>query len=254
MLTVTVGGRCPGAECECAVLVPLYRNAATVAELAERVTAAMDAAGGTFRLVFIVDASPDDCWDRVVAVAQGDTRISGLLLRTNVGQHRALLEGFRSIRARYVAVMDGDLQDPPELLPRLFAACRCQEVTVFARRQGYYQDMLRMISSRVYKWILGILIDLPVDVGTFFVVPKETALAMGRVNTRHLSVVALARLSSPGWGSIEYPRQWRQKGRSSYSFLGRLRCAVSGLLCVLECRLGLRGGQRAAEVAARVNF
>ena len=254
MFAVTGEERRLGGECECAVLVPLYRNAATVAELAERVTAAMDEAGGTFRLVFIVDASPDDCWDRVVALAQGNTRISGLLLRKNVGQHRALLEGFRSVRACCVAVMDGDLQDPPELLPRLFAACRCQEVTVFARRLGYYQDMQRMISSRVYKWILGTLVDLPVDVGTFFVVPQETALAMGRVNTRHLSMVALARLYSPGWGSVEYPRRWRQEGRSSYSFLGRLRCAVSGLLCVLECRLGLRGGQCAAEVAARVNL
>ena len=88
---------CPGgANPDVTIVVPVYRNAATLPALAARVRDAMDGAGLTFRLLLVVDASPDESWSIVRQLASADTRIAGLLLGDNVGQHAAVLAGLAS--------------------------------------------------------------------------------------------------------------------------------------------------------------
>ena len=106
------------------IVVPVYGNAATLPALAARVRDAMDGAGLTFRLLLVVDASPDESWSIVRQLASADTRIAGLLLADNVGQHAAVLAGLASADARWFVVMDADLQDAPEAIPDLVARAR----------------------------------------------------------------------------------------------------------------------------------
>src|SRR5258705_40240 len=70
--------------------------------------------GGGFRLVFVVDASPDGSWDVVRQLAAEDSRVCGLRLERQVGQHAAVLAGLALVHARWYVVMDADLQDRPE--------------------------------------------------------------------------------------------------------------------------------------------
>ncbi len=245
------------AETDVAVIVPVYRNAATLAELSSQVAAALDDAGHRWRLVFVVDASPDDSWEVVSSLAAADPRIGGLHLAVNHGQHRAILYGLRAVRARYVAVMDADLQDPPELLPALVIACQQTGVTVYGQRQGHYQNYMRMLTSRLFKSFLGMLIDLPANVGTFFVVPAAVAMRMACAPLRKVQVVVMARFFSTGWHGVSYQRAQRKQGTSAYSSLGRLQSALRSLACACECRHTLwtsSSKDDVADVVARVNL
>lgn len=250
------------AELDCAILVPVYRNAATLDELARRVTETMATLDLSYRLLFIVDASPDDSWNVIKRLADSDTHICGLLLGRNEGQHRALLAGFRHIHARWTAVMDADLQDPPELLANLITECRRTDVSVFARRNGLYQDAGRMLSSRLYKCLLGYLVGLPMNVGTYFVTPMQVAQAIRSAKVQHVSLVVMARIFSQGWSAVFYRRNVRMEGQSAYSTWGRLCSAGMGLLCVVECHFYLwqRGRLKnltilpQTPVAGRVNI
>ncbi|MDQ7743550.1 glycosyltransferase [Hydrogenophaga pseudoflava] len=232
-------------EADVVVVVPVYRNAPTLEELARRTLAALAPTGLTHRLLFVVDASPDDAWDLVCRMAGEEPRIQGLLLPTNQGQHRALLTGIAHSRARWIAVMDADLQDPPELLPALVEASAGSGMTAFARREGRYQAAGRMLTSRVFKSLLGLFLRMPADVGTYFVVPGKVADRMRRAPVRHPQVVVMARSFSPGWCGVPFTRRAREVGESAYSSRARWRAALRSLRCAWECRCARRVGEDA---------
>lgn len=229
----------PGTEL--VVVVPVYRNAGTLRELARRADSALSAETSNFRLLFVVDACPDDSWAVVRALALNQPRVAGLLLKRNVGQHAALLAGIAAIRARWYATMDADLQDPPELLPALLRRARERELTVFACREGAYQSRAKMITSRIYKSLLEGLAGLPARAGTYLIMPDAVAQAAIRQNVPHPQVVVLARHFSPCWDTLSYRRATRAEGESAYSAWGRIRAGARGLLCLWECRRGIVG-------------
>jgi glycosyltransferase involved in cell wall biosynthesis len=229
--------RMPGTpECDVAIVVPVYRNAATLSELASRVARSLNEMGRTHRLVFVVDASPDDSWRVVERLARADDRVSGVLLGSRHGQHRALMVGLKQVRAKWIAIMDADLQDPPELLPELLREGERTALTVFARRDGVYQRRDRMLTSRLFKGLLGALTGLPADAGTYFIVPGHVAERMRHARIKHVQLVVMAHAFSSGWRGVRYARSVRCQGESAYSALGRLQSAVRGLACAWECR------------------
>ena len=234
------------------IVVPVYGNAATLAALAARVRDAMDGAGLTFRLLLVVDASPDESWRIVRQLASADTRIAGLLLLDNVGQHAAVLAGLAFV------VMDADLQDAPEAIPKLVARAREHGVSVFAARRGRYERWDRLVTSRLFKTVLRWVSGVPADVGTFFVVSGEVAEAMCTVGVRSPHVVVLAYHCSRECHRMNVIRATRAAGMSAYSSLARVRAAIRSIDCALACRRASRRGSRHAtsglpRIAERVN-
>jgi polyisoprenyl-phosphate glycosyltransferase len=250
----------PGAPAapDVAIVVPVYSNAATLPALAARVRDAMDGAGLTFRLLLVVDASPDESWSIVRRLASGDARIAGLLLGNNVGQHAAVLAGLAAADARWFVVMDADLQDPPEAIPDLFARARERGVTVFAARRGRYERPGRLVTSRLFKTVLRWISGVPAEVGTFFVISREVAEAMRTVSVRSPQVVVLAHHCSRECHTMTVTRATRGEGVSAYSSLARVRAALRGIDCAVACRRAGGGGEsrrssRPPRIAERVN-
>ena len=233
----------PPAEVEVAIVAPVYRNADTLEALASRVRTAMHHAAESFRLLLVVDASPDDSWAVVRRLAARDTRISGLRLADNVGQHAAILAGLAAVRARRFVVMDADLQDPPEAIPAMLACARETGSTVFAERKGRYERWDRLATSRTLKVLLSRLSGVPRGVGTFFVVDLEVAAAMRESRARPAQVVILAHHYSERCETIPVWRARRPIGTSAYSSIGRVRAAIRSVRCAMACRRQGPAGQ-----------
>jgi len=226
----------PAPDVDVAIVAPVYRNADTLDALASRVRTAMDDAGESFRLVLVVDASPDESWAVVRQLAARDARIGGLLLADNGGQHAAVLAGLAAVRARRFVVMDADLQDPPEVIPAMLARARETNSTVFAERQGRYERWDRLATSRTFKTLLSWLSGVPPGVGTFFVVDAEVAAAMRESRARPPQVVVLAHHCSVRRETIQVRRARRPIGTSAYSSVARVRAAIRSVRCALACR------------------
>lgn len=218
-----------------AILVPVYGNAATVAELAGQIADTLAQNYPDYLIVFVVDASPDDSWHVIRQLAQRDTRICGILLKRNQGQHRALMAGLRQVHAKWVVVMDADLQDPPALLPALLDECARQGATVFASRCGRYQSIGRMMTSRLFKFFLRQWIGLPVNVGSYFVVPESVVAKMRCAGIKQVQLVVMAWLFSPACSAVPYARSTRDKGTSAYSSWARMSAALRSVACVRQC-------------------
>jgi glycosyltransferase involved in cell wall biosynthesis len=102
------------------VVIPTYRSALALAELLDRLRAAL--AGIDYEVVVVNDASPDDTWERLEALAPLHRELVAVDLLANRGQAMATLCGLAHARGDLVATMDDDLQHPPEELPRLLEA------------------------------------------------------------------------------------------------------------------------------------
>jgi glycosyltransferase involved in cell wall biosynthesis len=216
------------------VVVPVYGNAATLAELYRRVSSA--AGDRDLQLILVDDASTDDSRRVITELAERDTAVEPLLLERNVGQHAAVLEGMRRARGQWTVVMDADLQDPPEAIPDLLAHAGPGVDVVFAGRRGAYEGPGRLASSRLFKRILARLAGVPRDAGMFFAASHDAVEALLELDGPPPFVVAMVGTAGLRTASVPVQRIRNAAGRSSYTSALRLRSAARGLRWALARR------------------
>lgn len=220
--------------------MPVYRNASTLPALVERIHRTFASREEHYEVILVDDASPDDSLAVAHALAASDDSVSVVALPRNIGQNAALLAGFAAAGGDWVVALDGDLQDPPEAVPRLLdLGYQGKFDVVFAGRRGRYQSGSRMLSSRLYKCTLHLLCGLPRDAGLCFVAHRR---AVSSLLERRADGWILPMLGLSGHPATSLPvaRDARSEGRSAYSGWGRLRVAVPPIVYALRRRLGDR--------------
>jgi len=140
------------------IIVPVFDEEDNVLPLAREITRALDKEPRTFELVFVDDASRDKTWDRIQEARRLDPRVRGVRHARNSGQSAALWTGIESTTSGIVATLDGDLQNDPADLPRLFAELHSVDF-VSGVRLNRQDNWLRRVSSsiarRARKAVLG---------------------------------------------------------------------------------------------------
>jgi glycosyltransferase involved in cell wall biosynthesis len=215
---------------EVSVVVPVYRNAATLQELHQRLLLALPAA---HELIFVNDSCPEGSDAALSALARSDGRVGAIHLQLNHGQHRAVLLGLSYARAARVVILDADLQDPPEAIPLLLSTLESdpRASAVFAGRRMVYQSSGRMLTSQIFKTLLHRLSGgrLPPDAGLFVVMKRKMVTAICRLQGADSHVLALMARSHLEMRSIPVDRSVRQDGASAYSGWRRLTVAWHAL-------------------------
>ena len=151
------------------VVVTLYNEGATVDELYRRSAAALESAGLRFELVFVDDGSADGTWAEVGRLHAADERVRAIRFRRNAGQHPAMHAGLSRARGEIVVTMDGDLQNPPEEIPRLVAAVQAGSDVASGRRAGRADGAGRALPSRLVNGMLRRFTGVPIsDFGCAF--------------------------------------------------------------------------------------
>jgi glycosyltransferase involved in cell wall biosynthesis len=216
---------------ELSVVIPVYGCADCVRPLHSRLTAVLGQLVDTYELIFVDDRSPGDDWMILRAIAEGDPAVRLVRLSRNFGQHAAITAGLERSRGRHVVVMDCDLQDPPEEIPRLYAAAMRGAEIVFTRRKGRQHSMFRRWASRLYSKLLNAALktNLDYEIGAFSLASRKVVDAALRVSDVDRNYVMIL-----GWlgfeqTTVEYAHRDRHSGKSSYSFGALLRFALDGL-------------------------
>jgi glycosyltransferase involved in cell wall biosynthesis len=224
------------------VVAPLYRTGEAVPELSERLARALEGAGLTFELILVDDACPAGSGRAAAALAAIEPRARVIALDENVGQHAAVLAGLARARGSWAVVMDADLQDPPEIVPRLVEAGREAGVpVVFAGRRGRYESRARLLTSRLYKRALALVAGVPADGGMFVALERPvTCQILAMDGPRRPSVVAMIGCAGVPMLSLPVERSPRPCGQSSYSSLGRLRLGWRAVAWVAWWKVGRR--------------
>jgi polyisoprenyl-phosphate glycosyltransferase len=209
-----------------AVVVPVYRNAATLEALVARLGKAL--AGRDWRLRLVVDACPRGSAEVALRLAAADPRVAVTGLTVNSGQHAALRQGLADEPDADVWVcMDADLQDPPEAVPLLLDRLGVGDVeAVFAGRRGAYESRVRRVTGGLHRRVAARLTGLPPDAGAFLAMgPGVRRAVLAAVDDGAPSVVLAVAGAGERTTSLPVPRDVRPEGSSAWT--GRARVAQS---------------------------
>ena len=141
------------------IVSPEYHGEKMVEELVRRIKESVVSITDDFEIILVNDASPDNTWDKIQKVCQEDTRVKGINLSRNFGQHYAISAGLKYAKGEWIIVLDCDLQDRPEEIPNLYAKAVEGYDIVYAQRAERKDGFLKKLSSSVfhfcYDWLSG---------------------------------------------------------------------------------------------------
>lgn len=207
------------------VVIPVYRAEGLVHELVRRLHASLSTISSDYEIVLVDDRSKDSSWDEITAACK-DPRVKGVRLSRNFGQHHAITAGLDVCDGDWVVVMDCDLQDQPEEIPRLYAKAQEGYKVVRAQRRGRKDRWLKRLTSRlfyaVFNWMTGMHYNA--EVGNFRLISREVVSYLRRMReqTRGFSIM----VDWLGFPTADVPVTHAARGgdgKSSYTWVKLLR-------------------------------
>jgi undecaprenyl-phosphate 4-deoxy-4-formamido-L-arabinose transferase len=211
----------PEPQPDISIVVPVYRSADCLAALVEAIEAATSAAGLVCELVLTDDASPDNSWEVITALARERPWIVGQRHRRNYGQDNGIVSGLRVARGRVAVIMDDDLQHDPRDIPRLIEALEAGPYdVVFAdfrkRHHKAWKNLGSWFNGKVAEWLL----DKPRDVylSPFKAVRMDVVREIVHYPGSDPYVDGLLLQVTNRLGKIEATHHPRHAGESGYSF------------------------------------
>lgn len=229
------------------VVVPLRDEQDTVDELYRRLTAAMEAAGISHEIVLVDDGSTDATADRVDAIADVDDRVVALHLSRNFGHQAAVSAGIDRADGRAVVLMDGDLQDPPEVVPLFVGVWRQGYDVVYGVRRHRKENLLKRIGYAGFYRLWNAIsdLDIPMDSGDFCLMDRKVVEVIRHLPERMRFLRGLRTFVGFRQVGLPYERAARGLGSSKYDLRALVGLAIDGLVSFssyplrLVTRLGL---------------
>jgi dolichol-phosphate mannosyltransferase len=237
MLTRFKGFHTPElADLDLSIVVPAYNEEENVRVLAEEVLRALE--GMEFEILFVDDGSRDRTVGILAEMAAVEPRLRVIRHRGNFGQSAALISGVRQARAPWIATLDGDGQNDPADIPRLFAATRDASqapVCICGARLKRRDTYLKRVSSRVANGVRSRLLrDGIKDTGCGLkLFQREAFLDLPRFNHMHRFLPALFLRDGGSVLSVPVNHRPRLHGTSKYGLHNRLWVGLVDLLGVL---------------------
>ena len=213
------------------VVIPVYGCGDCLVVLHQRLVAALNQITPDFEILLIDDRSPDRSWEVIRDLASADPRVRAIRLSRNFGQHATLSAGLALAKGEWTAVMDCDLQDRPEDIPRLYARAMEGYDLVLARRKRRGHSGLRAALAWGYFKSMNIFMgtELEGEFGTFSLISsqvRDAFLAFRETDRHYLFILHWLGFNR---GTIEIEHDPRFSGRSSYSLGALLNHAVAGM-------------------------
>ena len=201
------------------IIIPVYNGEKTLIPLTERIHSSL--AGHPVRLVFVDDGSRDRSRELILELQGQHPHIRSYFQPENRGQQQAVLKGLSLIAedSDYVVTMDDDLQNPPELLPRLLNEIHQGRDLVYGVPRGQTGPLYRKIGSRLRDLLFTLFLDKPrgVEVGAYRIMTRELARKIAGAQGSFFYFSAEAFRHKPLRAAhIHYPYSPRLHGTSSY--------------------------------------
>lgn len=219
------------------ILIPLFNEEETYPKLIERLVSLMDSSEVKMEVLLVDDGSTDNTSQFMRLTALSDPRFQCLFLSRNHGHQLALSAGFEYARGtEAVFVLDGDLQDPPELFPKFYEEYKKGSDVVYAIRRKRKETRFRKIAYFLYYRLLKSIsyIDLPLDSGDFSLISRRVINILNKMPEESRYIRGMRSWVGFKQTGIEYDRVERKDGQSKYSFGMSLKMAYNGIFSFSE--------------------
>jgi dolichol-phosphate mannosyltransferase len=217
---------------ELSIVVPVYGCHGCLAELHRRLRASVAEVSEDVEFVYVDDRSTDGSWDALLELAAGDPAVKLVRLSRNFGQHRAITAGLAESNGRWVVVMDCDLEDRPEEIPRLYAKAQEGNDIVLTVRRRYSKSAFRNFAGRAYRRLANVLAGTDIDprYRNLSVISRDVVREFLRFQDHERQYLLILLWLGYEHVTLEVEPDPRHVGTSSYSLGALVRVAADGIL------------------------
>lgn len=214
------------------VVTPVYNEEEVLPEFYRRLTAVLRAAGEPYEIILVNDGSRDSSISIMKDLNRKDPSVKVVNLSRNFGHQTAISAGLDYASGDFIAIMDSDLQDPPEVLPGFFGKCKEGYDVVYAirknRKEGFFKKAAYSIFYRLLKKMANI--EIPLDSGDFCVMSRRALDTVRSMPERNRFLRGLRGWIGLAQTGLEYDRDQRYAGEVKYTFTKLLKLALDGFI------------------------
>ena len=214
------------------VVVPLYNEDLVIKESYRRIKEVMDSIKESYEIIFMNDGSTDGTRDKVEKICSNDQKIKLVNFSRNFGHQAAITAGMDLAQGAAIIVIDADLQDPPEVIPKMIEKWKDGYEVVYGKRIKRQGDsFLKKFTAKVFYRLLKSMtsIDIPVDTGDFRLIDKKVCDALTSLPERNRYVRGLVSWVGYKQTFVEISRQERFAGETKYSLKKMMKLSFDGI-------------------------
>lgn len=213
------------------IIFPIYNEEKNISSLYNRIKKVMDKLQKDYELIFINDGSLDRTRVFLEELHEKDKKVKIINFSRNFGHQIAVSAGLRYAKGDYMAVLDSDLQDPPEILPQFFIKLDEGYDAVYAIRKRRKENIIKKLCYSFFYRLLRTIanIAIPLDSGDFCVINRRVVNAINSLPERNRFVRGLRSWVGFRQIGIEYERDARLAGHTKYTFSRLIKLAFDGI-------------------------
>lgn len=214
------------------IVIPIYNEQENLPELCRRLTLACDGMADVhWRVIFVNDHSRDDSVRMILEQRQRDPRFALVELSRNFGHAAAISAGMAHADGDAVVLMDGDLQDPPEVIPDMLKAWRDGGQVVLAMRRSRSEKGLRRLGFELFHRGFGFISDYPIppNTGVFGLMDRCAVVEFNRLGERSRFIPGMRQWIGFEQREVFYDRQDRAAGEPKQTFRRLVHYALDGV-------------------------
>ena len=230
MLRSHVNPRTPRASLS--IVIPCFNEEEVLPLLERRLFETLQALSPDWEVIFVDDGSTDGTYEALAATHAREPRAKVVRLSRNFGHQTAVWAGLHYANGDVVAVLDADLQDPPELLASCLERWREGYDVVYAVRQKRKEGLFKRAAYAAFYRMLRFASDvhIPLDSGDFCVMDRSVVRVLRQMNERQVFVRGMRAWTGFRQIGLPYERPGRAAGESKYPMGRLMKLAVDGIL------------------------
>ncbi len=215
----------------CSVVIPVFNEEDNLESLYHRLSKVLEDSCTNYEIIFVDDGSTDNSLKIIRRLRETDSGVKIISFSRNFGHQVAITAGIDYASGSAVIVMDADLQDPPEVIPRLVEKWREGYDTVYAiresRKDSIFKKAIAFIFYRLFQRMSDV--DIPVDAGDFRLMSRRVVDILKTMPERNRYLRGLASWIGFNQARIRYARDKRYAGKSKYTLWKLARLALDGV-------------------------
>lgn len=202
-------------------VIPCYRSSHTIGHVVDEIRTAME--GSRYEIILVNDSSPDDTFSTITRLCEEDSRIVGVNLNTNFGQHAAIMAGLGVTKGDVVVCLDDDGQTPANEVHKLLDEIENGRDVVYAKYANKKHSAFRNWGSHLNDLMLRFMCNKPknLKVSSYFAAKRLIVDEMIKYTNPYPYVIGLVLRSTKNISNVEVTHREREEGKSGYT-LGKL--------------------------------
>jgi polyisoprenyl-phosphate glycosyltransferase len=217
---------------ELSIIIPVFNEARIFPLLQQRLAKAVESITTDYEVIWVNDCSTDETLSLIRQLSSVDKRHRYISLSRNFGHQRAISAGIDYCKGRAAVIMDGDLQDPPELIPELWKKYKEGFKVVYAQRRSRKgESLFKKWTAQVFYRILKntARIQIPLDTGDFRLIDRVIITHLRQMPEQHKFIRGQIAWIGFKQTSVLYDREERKAGSTNFSTFKMLRFAMDGI-------------------------